>query len=89
MALGAQSRSVVSMIVKDGMLVTFLGAAAGLTLNWWTSRFLVNLLYGVTPFDHAILGAVVLLLLAVSFLAVYIPARRAASVDPVAALRED
>lgn len=84
MALGAQRQSVVSMIVKDGMPVMFLGAAGRVALTLWTIRFLTKLLYGVTPLDHATLGTVVLVLLSVSFVAVYIPARRAASVDPVA-----
>jgi ABC-type antimicrobial peptide transport system permease subunit len=63
--------------------------AAGILLTWWTSRFLTNLLYGVVPLEPAVVTGVSLLLVAIALLAVYIPARRAASVDPVAALREE
>jgi putative ABC transport system permease protein len=89
MALGAQRASVILMIIKQGMMLAIFGSAAGLVLTWWITRFLANLLYGVAPLDASTIAAVTMVLLTASLLAVYIPARRAASVDPVAALRED
>jgi putative ABC transport system permease protein len=88
MALGAQRRAVVSLILREGVAMTLLGSVVGLALTWWTSRFLTSLLYGVAPLDLVTISAVLLMLIAASLLAVCIPARRAASVDPVQVLRQ-
>ena len=64
-----------------------IGMAAGLLAAVALTRLMAGLLYGVRPADPATLGAVILLLGAIAFLACYIPARRATAVDPVVALR--
>ena len=70
-------------------LPTPAAVAIGMAGAWWTSRFLRTLLFGVAPNDPATLGAVAAMLLFVSVLACYLPARRAAGVDPMVALRHD
>lgn len=89
MALGAQRRTVLSMVVRQGLLLVAAGLAAGLVLTALLTRLLAGLLYGVGPLDPAILLAVSAVLLSVSLLAAYLPAYRAAAVDPMIALREE
>jgi putative ABC transport system permease protein len=89
MALGADSRRVARAVVGDGLRVAAAGVFAGLIIALLTTRLASGLLYGVSPRDPLTLGAVVLTLLAVSALANYLPARRAARVDPLTALRQD
>ncbi len=87
MALGAQPRDILALVVRDGIggvthgLLLGLGAAFGLT------RFLSTLLYEIAPTDPATFAGVSLVLAAVALLACYIPARRATRVDPIVALR--
>ena len=87
MALGAQRRDVLALIVKEGMLLAVLGTAGGLVAASWLTRFLSSLLFGVRAGDPVTLSAVSVLLLAATFLATYLPAKRAASIDPLIALR--
>jgi predicted permease len=87
MALGAQKRDVLAMIVKEGMLLTSLGIGLGLLLTSFLTRFVGSLLYGVAPHDPQTLCAVSIVLLTAAFLATYLPARRAATIDPMEALR--
>lgn len=87
MALGAQSRDVLGMVLRQGMVPALLGAAAGIVASFGAARLLSSLLYGVTPTDALTHGLVAAALLAVAALASYAPARRAASVDPLTALR--
>ncbi len=87
MALGAQRRDVLGLIVRQGTLLAVGGIGAGLVVSWLLTQLLVSLLYGVKPTDPWTLAAVSLLLLLVALFATYIPARRAAKVDPVVALR--
>ena len=87
MALGAQSRDVLSLVVGRSVSWTLAGLAAGLVASLGLLRFLGTLLYGVAPIDPTVLGAVSVLLMAVALGASYLPARRAARVDPVVALR--
>jgi putative ABC transport system permease protein len=87
MALGAAPASVLRLVVGDGVRLALLGVAIGLAGAWWATRFLQGLLYGVhshEPWLYAVLAAV---LLVVSIVAVYLPARRASRVDPIIALR--
>jgi len=86
-ALGARSSDVLAAIVKEGMLLVFAGLVLGLGGVWLLTRFLAALLYGVRAMDPLILIGVCGVLTAASLLATYIPARRAASVDPMVALR--
>jgi putative ABC transport system permease protein len=89
MALGAQEHDVLGLIMRHGMSWTVAGLAAGLVASFGLLRFLRTLLYGVTPLDPVVLGTVSSLLIGVALFATYVPARRAARVDPVVALRRD
>jgi putative ABC transport system permease protein len=87
MALGAQRRDVLKLIVAQGMVLLLMGIGVGLIGAFLLTRFLAALLYGVRPTDSATFAAVSLLLAAVAIMACYLPARRAIRVDPVVALR--
>ena len=87
LALGAQRRSVMAMVLAHGGRLAALGIALGLVCALALSRTLVSFLYGVQPADPATFVAVALLLCAVALLACYLPARRAMRVDPTVALR--
>jgi putative ABC transport system permease protein len=86
-ALGAQTRDVLRLVVRQGMMLTLIGVALGLTAAFAVTRVMASLLYGVTPTDALTYGAVAVLLVAVALLACLIPARRAMKVDPMEALR--
>jgi putative ABC transport system permease protein len=87
LALGAGKGQVLGLVVRQAMLLAAMGLAAGSIASLLLTRLMISLLYGVSPTDPFTFGSVPLLLAAVAFLACYIPARRAASVDPMAALR--
>jgi putative ABC transport system permease protein len=87
MALGAERRDVLRMVVGQGLKLTVIGVAIGIGGALALTRFLSSILYGVTPSDPLTFIAVSLILIAVALLACYIPARRAAKVDPMVALR--
>ena len=87
MALGAERKSVMMMVVGQGLKLALIGLAIGIAGALVLSQFLTSLLYGVTPTDPLTFVAVSLILIAVALLACYIPARRAAKVDPMVALR--
>jgi putative ABC transport system permease protein len=89
LAIGSQPGGVLCLIVRQGMKVALGGIAAGLVAALAVSRLLATLLYGVQGRDPMTFVAVAGTLTAVSLLACYIPARRAARVDPIVALRED
>jgi putative ABC transport system permease protein len=89
MALGAQVRQVTLMVLRQSVGLAALGVVVGVLAAVGTTRFLRGLLFGVTPGDPATLVAVPMLLLAVAAVASYLPARHAARVDPVEALRSD
>jgi putative ABC transport system permease protein len=89
MALGARASGVVRLIVLQGMRLALLGAGLGIAGALALGRSLSGLLFGVGAHDPATLAAAALLLLAAAFLACWIPARRAARVDPLVALRAE
>jgi putative ABC transport system permease protein len=89
MALGAQSRDVLKLVVSQGLGLALAGAAIGLALAAAATRSLASLLYGVSATDPATFAGVALFLIGVALLACYLPARRATKVDPLAALRRD
>jgi putative ABC transport system permease protein len=86
-ALGAQHRDVLRLVMKDGVKLALLGIVLGLAGALALTRVMVSLLFEVKPTDPATLIGVALLLAAVALLACYIPARRALSIHPVTALR--
>jgi putative ABC transport system permease protein len=86
-ALGARPRDVIRMVVGRGMLLTSIGAAAGLALSLALTRLMSGMLFGVGAKDPLTFASVSLLLAGVALLACYIPARRATKVDPMVALR--
>ena len=87
MALGAQKNEVLRMVVGQGLKLALIGVAIGVAGALALTRFLTSLLYGVKPTDPLTFIAVSLILIAVALLACYIPARHAAKVDPMVALR--
>ena len=87
MALGAQPASVLQLVLREGLVVGFVGLALGLAATLAVVRLLSGLLYEVPAFDPATFLAASVLLMAVVLAACYIPARRAARLDPMIALR--
>jgi putative ABC transport system permease protein len=86
MALGAQVRDVLKLIIGHGMTLTIIGVCAGLAGAFGLTRLIANLLFGVTANDPATFIGIAFLLISVAFLACYLPARRAAKLDPMIAL---
>jgi putative ABC transport system permease protein len=87
MALGARFTDVLTLVFKQGMILVLIGEAIGLAGAFALTRVIRGLLFGVTPTDLATFIAVAAILAAVALLATFIPARRAAKVDPLVALR--
>ena len=87
MALGAQKRDVLQMVIKQGLILTLIGVVVGSAAALALTRVISSLLYNVSPTDPVTFVCVSLFLVAVALLASYIPARRAAKVDPMTALR--
>ena len=89
MALGAQRARVIAHVLAGAMSLTSIGIAIGLPAAWAASRWTASLLFAVTPTDPSSVGTAIALLAASTFLAAYLPARRAAGVNPLEALRQE
>jgi predicted permease len=88
-ALGARRPDVLAMVLRQGLTLALVGAILGLLGSVWVTPILRNLLYGVSPNDVLSLGGAPLVLVAVTLVACYFPARRATCVDPMVALRQE
>lgn len=86
-ALGAQRRQVLSMVLREILGMAGAGCALGLAATWFAAKLIRSILFGVSATDPVILATAALVLFAVAITAGFIPARRAASIDPVTALR--
>jgi putative ABC transport system permease protein len=86
-ALGANQSQILRLVVGRGLVTTLIGAGVGLAAAWQLTRALSGMLYGVTATDPLVFAGVPLLLIAVSVVASYVPARRATRIDPLVALR--
>ncbi len=89
MALGAESRHVLGLVVRQGITTAVMGMAIGVAVAFGAARWIEGLLFGVTATDPATFGAVVATLLTVVAIACYVPAWRATRVDPTTALRSE
>jgi putative ABC transport system permease protein len=87
MALGARRPDVLALVVRQGMTLVLMGIAAGTLLSLGMTRLISGMLFGITATDPLTFAGVAVLLGTVAFFANYLPARRAASVDPMVALR--
>jgi predicted permease len=88
-ALGADRRSILTLVLRHGLLTLGLGILLGLGGSFWATRYLQNLLFGVGSHDAGVLTGVAALLFTIGVAACYVPARRATRIDPVIALREE
>jgi ABC-type antimicrobial peptide transport system permease subunit len=88
-ALGARPADVQRMVIRRGLLLTLGGIAIGMTGAWMLTRFLAAVLYGIEPTDPMTFGGVAAVLTLAALLASWLPALRAARVDPVEALRAE
>jgi ABC-type antimicrobial peptide transport system permease subunit len=89
MALGAERNDVVRMVLREGMAFAAIGSVIGLIASLLTMRVLSSVLYGVKPTDPLAFAGSVAVVISVSLIACWIPARRAASIDPMQALRTE
>jgi ABC-type antimicrobial peptide transport system permease subunit len=89
LALGATRRQIYALVFSEGGAAVSMGLVAGLIASLLVVRFLQKLLYGIRAVDPSVVAAVVILFLTAAFAAAFLPARRAASVDPMQALRSE
>jgi ABC-type antimicrobial peptide transport system permease subunit len=89
MALGAQRNQLTSMFVRQGLALTAVGVALGLTVAFMAMRLMSSLLFNVSPVDPGTYLAMTAVILGIAWLACYLPSRRAAAVEPVSALRSE
>jgi putative ABC transport system permease protein len=89
MALGAGRRQVVGMIMRQGMIVVGVGVVMGLGLGALLGPAMSELFFNVEPMDPMVFGTTAVVLIVTGLVASLVPARKAASVDPLVALRQD
>ena len=87
--LGAQSGKILWLIARQGIGLTLLGLAGGLTAGFWTTQFLSTLLVGVTPTDPMTFGGIAGFFFLIALVACLVPAHRATRVDPILSLRHE
>ena len=87
LALGAERRTIVRMLLRHGVGLAITGAAVGLVCALLISNLMAGALYGIRPTDPVTFGIVIAVFIVVALLASYLPARRAMKVDPMIALR--
>jgi ABC-type antimicrobial peptide transport system permease subunit len=87
MALGADRRDVLKLVIQQGLVLTMIALVLGLGGALALTHFLTSMLYGIRPTDPVTYAAVAALLGGVALVAAYVPARRASRVDPIVALR--
>jgi ABC-type antimicrobial peptide transport system permease subunit len=87
LALGAQRRNILHIVLRHGLGLAIAGAAVGLVCALIVSHLMASLLYGVRPTDPLTFAGVAILFIGVALAACYVPARRAMKVDPMVALR--
>jgi putative ABC transport system permease protein len=87
LALGAQGRDILRLVLSQGLVLTLVGLAVGLVFALLMTRAMESILYDVSATDPLVFGGVAFVLAAAALLACYIPARRATKVDPMIALR--
>jgi ABC-type antimicrobial peptide transport system permease subunit len=89
MALGATPREILLLVVRQGLTVAVVGVAAGLVGAWAVTRFMESLLFGISSRDPLTFAVIAALLGLTALLASYVPARRAARIDPMVSLRAE
>jgi predicted permease len=89
MALGARRRSVVAMVVRQGIVLTVAGIVAGTLFAALLTKLLASLLYGTSPTDLLTFAVIPVVFLLVAAMACFVPARQATSIDPISALRQE
>ncbi len=89
MALGADRKAVLRLVIGQGIVLAGIGIVAGVVAALGVTQFIKTLLYNVTASDPASFGLVAVFLGIVAVIASYVPARRATTVDPIIALRND
>jgi ABC-type antimicrobial peptide transport system permease subunit len=89
MALGAERRAVLWLVLKEVAVLSAIGIASGLAISLYATRFVKAQLFGLSPTDPPTLAIATLTIALVAFLAGYLPARRASALDPMLALRTE
>jgi ABC-type antimicrobial peptide transport system permease subunit len=89
LALGAERTTILRMVLRQGLRLTFAGAGVGLVCALVVSRLMAGVLYGVKPTDPVTFASVAVVLVTVALSACYVPVQRAIRIDPVIALRHD
>jgi len=89
MALGAQRQAITAMFVRHGLLLTGIGVVCGLVASFFIMRLMSSLLFNVSPIDPVTYATITVVIVAIAYVACYLPSRRAATVEPVNALRAE